>query len=640
MEVSSNHHQRQFVNRPAAFVTSQLRKRKMEVSTKKLSADELDMLDKAKENEIQQYLQNEAVETIKDKVDLNPEELMGMRWVVTVKHFPQKKVKARLVILGYQAADLEDELLNAATPTPTRRSKQCFLQTAAHHNFELYKADVSGAFLQGREQDANRYVVPVNELADALGIHRGSPARLRKAGYGLVIAPKEWVESVYAGLREMGLEQCKTEPCCWKLVEFVDGKPNLKALVLFHIDDFLLAGKLGEENWERFKEGMKNRWKWSEWERDHLRMTGVDLTQLRDHSFVLDQQAYVDNIDPAEIKPERRKVRDAAVTESEKSMLRGVWGSIQWPCAQTDAKRACSLSMLQSSLPVATVGTIMKTNKMLKEMKDDLLEVKVHGHTGDRLAVVVWSDVAWANRPDLSSTLGFFSGITTEKILEGGRHGVTPIHHKSSKAKRKARSSLSAEVQALADAEQELLFTRLQLAEFLGYPLCRDNVSETVKQVLGVLVVDAKSIYDNMYGAAGPLGMEEKRTAIEMLGIQEGIIEQDAIVKWCHGEANLADGLTKETAKTQLDNFYSGGCTWSLVHDKDMVSARKRRKKGQQPLDEQSMHIEKDIEKEWDQSWPPRIADDDGEDILDPEAGERALMNEMRETWERLYWRA
>ena len=83
----------------------------------------------------------------------------------------------------------------------------------------------------------------------------------------------------------------------------------------------------------------------------------------------------------------------------------------------------------------------------------------------------------------------------------------------------------------------------------MGYPLCRDNVSETVKQVRGVLVIDAKSIYDNMYGAAGPLGMEEKRTAIEMLGIQEGITEQDANMKWCHGEANLADGLTKDTAK-------------------------------------------------------------------------------------------
>ena len=68
-------------------------------------------------------------------------------------------------------------------------------------------------------------------------------------------------------------------------------------------------------------------------------------------------------------------------------------------------------------------------------------------------------------------------------------------------------------------------------------------------------------------------------------------------MKWCHGEANLADGLTKETARTQLDNFYSGGCTWSLVYDNDMVSARKRRKKGQQPLGEPDPEDRKDREK-------------------------------------------
>ena len=91
-----------------------------------------------------------------------------------------------------------------------------------------------------------------------------------------------------------------------------------------------------------------------------------------------------------------------------------------------------------------------------------------------------------------------------------------------------------------------------------------------------------------------------------------------------------------------MDNFYAGGCTWSLVHDEEMVNARKRRKKGQQPLDEQSFkEPEKDLEKEWATSWPPTIANDDGEDILDPESDERALMNEleeMRETLERLYW--
>ena len=55
--------------------------------------------------------------------------------------------------LGFQVGDLEDELLEAATPTPTRRAKRCFVQVvAAHHGFDLKMADVSGLFLQGREQ--------------------------------------------------------------------------------------------------------------------------------------------------------------------------------------------------------------------------------------------------------------------------------------------------------------------------------------------------------------------------------------------------------------------------------------------------------------------------------------------------------
>ena len=69
----------------------------------------------------------------------------------------EKKVKARLVLLGYQARDLGDDLLQAATPTPTRRAKLRFLPVATHHGFELRKADASVAFLQGREQQASTW---------------------------------------------------------------------------------------------------------------------------------------------------------------------------------------------------------------------------------------------------------------------------------------------------------------------------------------------------------------------------------------------------------------------------------------------------------------------------------------------------
>ena len=50
---------------------------------------------------------------------------------------------------------------------------------------------------------------------------------------------------------------------------------------------------------------------------------------------------------------------------------------------------------------------MMKSNRRLKEMNSDLVELRVHAHRNEKLAVVVWSDAAWANRKDLSSTLEF-----------------------------------------------------------------------------------------------------------------------------------------------------------------------------------------------------------------------------------------
>ena len=253
---------------------------------------------------------------------------------------------------------------------------------------------MSGTFLQGHEKQADRYVVPVDELADALGITRGKQARLRKARYGLVIAPKEWVESVYDGLKEMDFVQCMTDPCVWKPVkETSHGGLQLQVLVLFHTDDFMLAGRKGEASWEEFQRRMHKKWKWSEWEQGPLLMTTVDVSQLQDVSFLMDQEAYVDNIDPAEINPERRETPEAAVTKREKSSPRGLWRAV---------------SMLQSSLPGETVATTMKSNRILREMQSDLLEIRVHAHRGEKLAVLIWSDAAWANRKDLSSTLGFF----------------------------------------------------------------------------------------------------------------------------------------------------------------------------------------------------------------------------------------
>ena len=101
-------------------------------------------------------------------------------------------------------------------------------------------------------------------------------------------------------------------------------------------------------------------------------------------------------------------------------------------------------------------------------MKSDMMEIRVRAHRDEKLVTVVWSVTASANGKNLPPTLGFFSGSTTTRILQDGRSGLTSTYHRAGKSKQKSRLSSSEEMQAPADAEQELYFKRPPLAEFLG----------------------------------------------------------------------------------------------------------------------------------------------------------------------------
>ena len=114
--------------------------------------------------------------------EIRDAELIDVRWVVTAKPFSEKKAQGQAGHLWLSSRRLGRRIVGNDDVHSTRRAMHCFLQVAAHY--------VSGAFLQCREQHANRYAVPVNEPADTRWIRRGKTARLRKAGSGLLTAPK------------------------------------------------------------------------------------------------------------------------------------------------------------------------------------------------------------------------------------------------------------------------------------------------------------------------------------------------------------------------------------------------------------------------------------------------------------------
>ena len=149
----------------------------------------------------------------------------------------------------------------------------------------------------------------------------------------------------------------------------------------------------------------------------------------------------------------------------------------------------------------------------------------------------------------------------------------------TNKLKRVARSSMAAEIQALANSEDELRLTRLAWAELNGVMPDLNDVDTVISKVPGTVIIDAKSIYDTLTSTNQPLQLQEKRTALELLAYLENTQANNTETRWVHGGANLADGLTKVAVHPMLKEFLESS-SWALVQDASGLSGKKRQALG------------------------------------------------------------
>ena len=127
---------------------------------------------------------------------------------------------------------------------------------------------------------------------------------------------------------------------------------------------------------------------------------------------------------------------------------------------------------------------------------------------------------------------------------------------------------------------REVMFIRTQWSEMSGFAVDLAKPEECAKKTKGVLVVDAKALYDaasNGEIQTSAFSMREKHTALELLGLVENMGRQDTQMRWCDSDAQLADGLTKLSAQDRVRKFLQAGQLWNLVHDEKFVSARKKK---------------------------------------------------------------
>ena len=224
---------------------------------------------------------------------------------------------------------------------------------------------------------------------------------------------------------------------------------------------------------------------------------------------------------------------------------------------------------------------LMDCNKLLKFSKDNSDVGLVYEHLGEvqDLRLLCFFDAAFATRTDGSSQLGYIILMVNKSLLRPD--GVEGAYHildwRSQKTPRVARSSLGAEAQGggqACDALEHvcvywngLLDPRRKLKGLLD---CKSTLEPT-------MITDAKALYDSFHREGYSSSVVDKRVSLEVKVMKERLLALGGNLRWMSSERQLADGLTKESARGLLAERLRYG-KLKLIWDPTYKAAKKKTK--------------------------------------------------------------
>ena len=280
------------------------------------------------------------------------------------------------------------------------------------------------------------------------------------------------------------------------------------------------------------------------------------MKQNPDNSIELSQSTYVRNINPVNLKAERRAQENEPVSEEERHLLRGLIGSLQYAAVHTRPDLTSSLSQLQSQINTATVMTLLMANKTLHVAKKHHdVTIKINPIAINDLRFLAFSDASFASKTKPESYSGMIILATHKEISQNKSCIISPLSWGTKKIQRVVTSTLSAEATALSTTLDQLTWIRVYWAWLID-PKIPWQKPETVKILPEALTVptikvdekdlaitDCKSLYDLTTRTAVP-NCQEFRTQLLARSIKD-ILTENICLHWVHSGAQLADALTK-----------------------------------------------------------------------------------------------
>ena len=333
-------------------------------------------------------------------------------------------------------------------------------------------------------------------------------------------------------------------------------KNNKLVLVMgAHVDDLIGAGAPGDDGADGILKQLKETFDFGAWADSRtdevLEYGGKQIT--RDGRTVkLSQKKFVQAATLTTVPKWRAATPNAELMPREHTELRSLGGCLHWMVGQTRPDLAAATSLHMSGKP--TVNHLIQLNKLVKEAKSSedwgLIFRPINLEDAK---VLVYSDSSWANAQELKSQAGFMVFMAGSGVCGVQGDQASLIDWRSHRIKRQCRSTLAAETMAMDAAVDAGIFARELWGEILiktYHPVHSGRLPCNFMPVIAV--TDCRSLYDLLV-KDGPLSAtQEKRLAIDLVGLKEAASEFDPeqeklkeVFHWVATDHQLADHLTK-----------------------------------------------------------------------------------------------
>ncbi|CAK0886983.1 unnamed protein product, partial [Prorocentrum cordatum] len=570
----------------------------------KLTPEDKEQFDAAKLEALEVFNQNDGWEPTNEE-DVDPAACCPLRFLLKWKMKDGQKVaNARVLYQGFKHRDVAEGQLDKEAPTLSRLGQHTVMLWASLRKWRLFTVDVKSAFLQAEDVSVRGLKLracPTKEMREMLsqqiGLQPGQLLKMIKPCFGDPRSPKLWhyrsdEVTNEIGFRNHWLEDClllplrptKVEDDPFDACSFEDQTYVVDGLIGKHVDDFIGCG-----------EGLNQKLTFGKWGfGPSLIFTGGEVEQsLSTYAVTLKFENYLHAVKPITIEKHRRADPTSALTPKELTSFRTLNGQLQWPSAQGVMIAAATVSFRAAATGSATVQDLLDANKDLRFLKANADVGLYFGFdkAWGELRVGVYSDAT--RRVAIRSSLD----PTTDDLRNGNPTPFVGMEWASKKLVRLCRSSLSAEAQAAALGVDSLMWVKIYLTLSLRPEFKPDQAMLYLGE--SPFITDAKCLYDASRSATAGLGITEKRTAIEVNIVNEQMEEIGAVWKWVNTQQQMADGLTKLSARQQMADVLRRG-VHALRYDPNFVAGKKLTKRAMEQREKELDQARDDLADEFE----------------------------------------